>query len=45
MEPEVEPMAKRAEKKKIYSQPTMCLQCHLVVGMFYEPDEDPRTGT
>ncbi len=22
----------------------MCLQCHLVVGMFHEPDADARKG-
>ncbi len=37
-------MSRRTEQKRVYSQPTMCLQCHLVVGMFYEPGTDLRTG-
>ena len=37
-------MAKQIEKKRAYSQPTMCLQCHLVVSMFHEPDADMRNG-
>ncbi len=37
-------MAKRLKSKRIYSQPTMCLQCHLVVGMFHDSEEDPSTG-
>ena len=28
----------------IYSQPTMCLHCHLLVAMFHEPDADPQQG-
>ena len=28
----------------IYSQPTMCLHCHLVVEMFHEPGADPGRG-
>jgi ribosomal protein L37AE/L43A len=38
--PEVKKMPKQIEKKRVFSQPTMCLQCHLVVGMFHEPDAD-----
>ncbi len=37
-------MAKTIEKTKGYSQPTMCLQCHLVVAMFHEADADLGTG-
>ena len=36
--------AKPRDKGFIYSQPTMCLHCHLVVEMFHEQDADPRTG-
>ncbi len=36
--------AKTAEKGLVYSQPTMCLHCHLVVEMFHEESADPRTG-
>jgi DNA-directed RNA polymerase subunit RPC12/RpoP len=28
----------------VYSKPTMCLHCHLLVEMFHEPGADPRTG-
>ncbi len=30
-------MPKKTENKRVFSQPTMCLQCHLVVGMFHDP--------
>jgi hypothetical protein len=30
-----------ATKDFIYSQPTMCLNCHVVVEMFHEPGADP----
>ena len=35
---------KPARKGNVYSQPTMCLHCHVVVEMFHEPEADPRTG-
>ncbi len=37
-------MAKHNRESRVYSQPTMCLQCHLVVGMFHEPGADARKG-
>ena len=37
-------IAKRIDSKRINSQPTMCLQCHLVVSMFHESDADARQG-
>ena len=37
-------MAKLVETKRVYSQPTMCLKCHLVVAMFHDSDSDPRNG-
>lgn len=37
-------MRKTTENKKVVSQPTMCLHCHLVVGMFHEADADSRQG-
>lgn len=37
-------MAKRIENKRVFSQPTMCLQCHLVVGMFHEAGADTHEG-
>jgi hypothetical protein len=35
---------KPAPKGFVFSRPTMCLHCHLVVEMFHEPGADPRTG-
>jgi hypothetical protein len=32
------------KKGFVYSRPTMCLHCHLVVEMFHEPGADPRLG-
>ena len=37
-------MTKVIESKRINSQPTMCLQCHLVVSMFHESEVDTRQG-
>lgn len=37
-------MPKTVENKRIFSQPTMCLQCHLVVGMFHDVAADMRSG-
>lgn len=37
-------MIKQIDKSSVYSQPTMCLQCHLVVRMTHSPDMDPRAG-
>ncbi len=37
-------MTKVTDSKRINSQPTMCLQCHLVVSMFHESDADARQG-
>jgi hypothetical protein len=38
-------MTKVIDSKRINSQPTMCLQCHLVVSMFHESDADARQGS
>jgi hypothetical protein len=35
---------KEIEKGFVYSQPTMCIHCHVVVKMFHEPGADPRKG-
>jgi predicted RNA-binding Zn-ribbon protein involved in translation (DUF1610 family) len=37
-------MQKVLENKRVYSQPTMCLQCHLVVAMSHDPGADARQG-
>jgi len=37
-------MSQKVETKRVVSQPTMCLQCHLVVAMFYDEDGEPRPG-
>ena len=37
-------MAKLIENTRVFSQPTMCLHCHLVVGMFHEAGADARLG-
>ena len=39
-----EEMTKVIDDKRTNSQPTMCLQCHLVVSMFHEQDADARQG-
>lgn len=28
----------------VYSKPTMCLHCHIIVEMEHEKDADPATG-
>jgi DNA-directed RNA polymerase subunit RPC12/RpoP len=33
-----------ADEGLIYSHPTMCLHCHVVVEMVHEAGADPRTG-
>lgn len=38
-------VAESEEKDLVYSQPTMCLHCHLVVEMFHERGADPKTGS
>ena len=35
---------KNTEIGPVYSQPTMCLRCHLIVEMFQERDADPAKG-
>jgi DNA-directed RNA polymerase subunit RPC12/RpoP len=37
-------MPKTIENKRVQSQPTMCLQCHLVVSMFHENEHDTQDG-
>lgn len=37
-------MSKVAENRRVLSQPTKCLRCHLVVGMFHDSDADARQG-
>ena len=37
-------MAKLIDKSCVYSQPTMCLQCHLVGRMSHGLDADARKG-
>jgi len=35
---------KTVQEQYIYSKPTMCLHCHLVVEMVHERDADPQKG-
>ena len=37
-------MRKGTSGEYVYSRPTMCLQCHLVVEMVHENDADPVKG-
>jgi len=37
-------MRKKATLEKVYSKPTMCLNCHLVVEMMHASDADPIGG-
>lgn len=37
-------MNKAAKSGLIYSQPTTCLHCHLVVELFHEHHTDPARG-
>jgi hypothetical protein len=37
-------MRKRTSQDHVYSKPTMCLSCHLVVEMVHEADADPVKG-
>ena len=37
-------MAEEIKGSRIYSQPTRCLQCHLVVGMFHGVEANTRKG-
>ena len=37
-------MRKTAQPEYIYSKPTMCLQCHLIVEMVHASDADPQKG-
>lgn len=41
---EVAVMSKTIENKRVFSQPTMCLHCHLVVNMSHDTAEDARRG-
>jgi DNA-directed RNA polymerase subunit RPC12/RpoP len=38
-------MTKTAKAERVYSHPTMCLHCHLIVEMFYERGADPVKGS
>lgn len=35
---------KTKTKEIVYSRPTMCLRCHLIVEMTHEKDADPVKG-
>src|SRR5467141_368733 len=35
---------KTAQSQFVYSKPTMCLHCHLIVEMIHERDADPAKG-
>jgi len=35
---------KSAPPQFVYSKPTMCLHCHLIVEMVHERDADPAKG-
>jgi hypothetical protein len=37
-------MRKNTQPENIYSKPTMCLQCHLIVEMVHASDADPQKG-
>jgi len=37
-------MRKNAQLEYVYSKPTMCLHCHLIVEMIHERDADPEKG-
>ncbi len=37
-------MRRKTTPERIYSKPTMCLDCHLVVEMFHGSDVDPTKG-
>ncbi|PYS53987.1 MAG: hypothetical protein DMG13_10315 [Acidobacteria bacterium] len=37
--------AKAAKSEIVYSHPTMCLHCHLIVEMFHERGADPVKGS
>jgi len=37
-------MRKNAQPEYVYSKPTMCLHCHLIVEMIHERDADPAKG-
>jgi DNA-directed RNA polymerase subunit RPC12/RpoP len=34
-----------AKEEMVYSHPTMCLHCHLIVEMFHERGADPVKGS
>ena len=36
---------KPAKEERVYSHPTMCLHCHLIVEMFHERGADPVKGS
>src|SRR5256885_9060449 len=38
-------MTKTAKAERVYSHPTMCLHCHLIVEMFHERGADPVKGS
>jgi DNA-directed RNA polymerase subunit RPC12/RpoP len=37
-------MRKQQSSEFVYSKPTMCLECHLVVTMTHKADADPVKG-
>src|SRR5262249_24830999 len=40
----IEHVRKIAQGEYVYSKPTMCLHCHLIVEMVHERDADPQKG-
>ena len=38
-------MTKPAKPDMVYSHPTMCLHCHLIVEMYHERGADPVKGS
>ena len=38
-------MRKSSSPQFVYSRPTMCLHCHLIVEMVHERDDDPQKGS
>lgn len=37
-------MQRKVKEEFVYSKPTKCLSCHLIVRMFHERETDPRKG-
>jgi hypothetical protein len=40
----IDAVRKTIQEQYIYSKPTMCLHCHLIVEMVHERDADPQKG-